>query len=159
MTLTPWNPFREVDKIIDRVTRGWGRLPSPTVHRPWTSPRPTRSTSSRSSCRRFASEDVKVAVNQGVLTDGDDPSAKFGAGIIKLKRRYRGRHFQEDFLGDVLGIGVLTTSPTGDPVKHRSVDLAELVPRVGVVLLDANEQAVTSFRKVLHGFHPLPGYT
>ena len=81
MTLTRWSPFREMEDLMDRFSRGWGRLPA----RPrgeggqeimtladWT---PTVDISESETefvikveLPEVRKEDVKVAVNQGVLT-------------------------------------------------------------------------------------------
>ena len=81
MTLTRWNPLREMEEIMDRFSRGWGRLPALPKSEggqeimtlaDWT---PTVDISESETeyiikveLPEVRKEDVKVAVNQGVLT-------------------------------------------------------------------------------------------
>ena len=81
MTLTRWNPLREMEEIMDRFGRGWGRLPAPRKGEggqeimtlaDWT-PRVDITESEteyviKAELPEVRKEDVKVAVNQGVLT-------------------------------------------------------------------------------------------
>lgn len=81
MTLTRWNPFRDMEDLMDRFNRGWGRLPASAKGEggqeimtlaDWT---PTVDISESETeylikveLPEVRKEDVKVAVNQGVLT-------------------------------------------------------------------------------------------
>ena len=81
MTLTRWNPIREMDELMDRFTRGWGRLPAAPKGEggqemmtlaDWTPVVDVSETEDEYLIKvelpEVRKEDVKVAVNQGVLT-------------------------------------------------------------------------------------------
>lgn len=81
MTLTRWNPIREMDELMDRFGRGWSRPAAPQKSEggqevmtlaDW-APRVDISESDEEyvikvELPEVRREDVKVAVNQGVLT-------------------------------------------------------------------------------------------
>ena len=81
MTLTRWNPFREMEEIMDRFSRGWGRLPALPKREggqeimtlaDWTPTVDIEESETeyiiKAELPEVRKEDVKVAVNQGVLT-------------------------------------------------------------------------------------------